>query len=93
MFEGELMRPFIIAAVTLALAACASPPPSPALTTVSAADPDTPVCHSEIPTGSILPRTVCVNRASDAANKRAVTDLQDQVQHSPAVRAGTTTAN
>ena len=87
------MRPFIIAAMALALAACASPPAPVPLAVASAADPDAPVCHSEIPTGSILPHTVCVSRhASDAANQRAVSDLQDQVQHSPATRQNATAA-
>jgi len=88
------MRPFLIATLALAVAACASSPPP--LTIASAADPNAPVCHSEIPTGSILPRTVCVSppesRSADAANQRAVNDLEDHVQHSPATRAGTTQA-
>ena len=87
------MRPFITATVTLALAACASPPLSPTPTTVSAADPDTPVCHSEVPTGSILPHAVCVSRNASDANQRAVSDLQDQVQHSPATKPNATAAN
>jgi hypothetical protein len=84
------MRPFIIATMTLALAACASPPP---LATASAADPNAPVCHSEIPTGSNLPRTVCVSRHAADANQRAVSDLQGQVQHSPAIRPGSKAAD
>ena len=94
------MRPFVIATLTFALAACASPPPAPTLTTASAADPNASVCHSETMTGSNLPHTVCVNRqatdsadASVAADRRAVTDLAQQVQHSPATRAGAAPAN
>lgn len=89
------MRTLFAATLALAVAACASPPPAP-VTTASAADPNAPVCHSEIPTGSILPRTVCVSapasKSADAANERALNDLQDHVQHSPATRPGTTQA-
>ena len=89
------MRPFLIATLALAIAACASPPPPPPppVTTASAADPNAPVCHSEIRTGSIIPHTVCVSKSADAANQRALNDLEDHVQHGPATRLGTTQAN
>ena len=85
------MRPWMITAATLALTACASPAPAP--TTVSAADPDAPVCHREFPTGSNVWRTVCTRPSTDAQNQRAVSDVQDKVQHSPATKAGATLGN
>ena len=84
------MRPFIIASLALTLASCATPPAPP--TTVSAADPNAPLCHRETPTGSNVWHTVCVKPSADtvADNQRAVSALQDQLQHSPAVKAGST---
>ena len=76
----------------LTLAACASHQP-PAASVVSSVDPDAPVCHREVPTGSNQWHTVCVRPSSDAEKQRAVTDLQDKVQHSPATKAGTTLGN
>jgi hypothetical protein len=66
------------------LAACASPP-----TQVAAADPNTQSCHRELPTGSHLWRTVCADPQLAADNQRAVDNMQEQVQHSPATRPGT----
>ena len=87
------MRPFIIVSLVLTLASCASPPAPP--TTVSAADPNAPLCHRETPTGSNVWHTVCVSRSADtvADNQRAVSDLQDKVQHSPATKGGSTLSN
>ena len=88
------MRLFIIASLAFTLAACASQPAPP--TTVATADPNKPQCHRETPTGSNVWHTVCVTTSSNdplADNQRAVTDLQDQMQHSPAVKAGRTLTN
>jgi hypothetical protein len=87
------MRLLIIASLAFTLASCASTPAPP--TTVSAADPNAPLCHRETPTGSNVWHTVCVNRSADtvADNQRAVSDMQDRVQHSPAVKAGNTLSN
>ena len=52
------MRSSIIAMLTLALAACASSEPP---TAVSATDPNAPVCHREVPTGSNVWHTVCAS--------------------------------
>ena len=84
------MRPFIIASLALTLASCASPP-----ATVSAADPNAPLCHRETPTGSNVWHTVCVSRSAGtvADDQRAVSDLQDKVQHSPATKGGSTLSN
>jgi hypothetical protein len=79
------MRPFVFATLTLLLAACASPP-----TEVAAAGPNAQSCHREVPTGSNVWRTVCVDPQLAADNQRAVDQVQDKVQHSPATRAGTT---
>ncbi len=88
------MRLFIIASLAFTLAACASQP-EPPTTVAAAADPNKPQCHRETPTGSNVWHTVCISHANDplADNQRAVSDLQDQVQHSPAVKAGHTLTN
>jgi uncharacterized lipoprotein YajG len=78
------MRPFLVATLTLMLAACASPP-----TEVAAANPNAQSCHREVPTGSNVWHTVCVDPQVAADNQRAIDQVQDKVQHSPAVRAGT----
>ena len=79
------MRPILVATLTLMLAACASPP-----TEVAAADPAVQSCHREVPTGSNVWRTVCVDPQVAADDQRAIDRVQDTVQHSPATRAGTT---
>lgn len=85
------MRHSIIASATFALTACASQPSVP--TTVSAADPNAPICHREVPTGSNAWHTVCTRPSADAENRRAVSEVQDKVQHSPATKAGATLSN
>ena len=87
------MRLLIIASLAFTLASCASPPAPP--TTVSAVDPNAPVCHRETPTGSNVWHTVCVRPSADtvADNQRAVDAWQNQVQHSPAVKAGRILSN
>ncbi len=83
------MRLLIIASLAFALASCAAPP-----TTVAAADPNAPACHREVPTGSNVWHTVCVQHDDSGTDtRRAVSDLQDQMQHSPAVKAGHTLNN
>jgi hypothetical protein len=78
------MRPLLAATLPLMLAACASPPSE-----VAAADSQAQSCHREVPTGSNVWRTVCVDPQVAADNQRAVDQVEDKVQHSPATRAGT----
>jgi len=85
------MRLFIIASLAFTLAACASPSAPPAV--VAAADPNAPLCHREVPTGSNVWHTVCVSPSAAADNQRAVSEVQDKVQHSPAIKAGYTLGN
>lgn len=86
------MRLFIFASLALTLASCAVPPAAP--TTVAAADPNAPLCHRETPTGSNVWHTVCTKPDDSGTDtRRAVSDLQDQMQHSPAVKEGHTLTN
>jgi hypothetical protein len=41
-----------------------------------------------VPTGSNVSRTVCVDPQVAAYKQRAVDQVEDKVQHSPATRAG-----